>query len=105
MRDSLRRISAEISHFVRKVERQTFIWTYQRPAPLLLSLFKDLGLNINIEYSALEFMTIHYSFGLMFRSILCWVAPLCVKFHFVTRGDRDKLRERDTESLVCFMEM
>ena len=41
-------------------------------------------------------MTIHYSFGLMFRSILCWVAPLCVKFHFVTR-ETETNYERETQ--------
>ena len=94
--------SAEISHFVRKVERQTFIqiWTYHRPAVLLsLRVYTSRIFRLTVYVHTL------FTFGLVFRSILCWVAPLCVKFHFVTQRDRDKLR--DTQSLVpvCFMEM
>ena len=84
--------SAEISHFVRKVERQTFIqiWTYHRPAVLL-----SLKVYISRIFRLTVYVHTLFTFGLMFRSILCWVAPLCVKFHFVTQRDRDKLR--DTE--------
>ena len=98
--------SAEILHFVRKVERQTFIqiWTYQRPASGS-SLFK-----IQVHTNTLFRLTVYvHTLFIRFHvqiNIVLGGSALC-QISFCNSERQRQIMRHETQSLVpvCFMEM